>query len=223
MSNRLALNTAATTGAETLYATADHFHGLEPQDIVARALSHATAPLLSTNFRPRSAALLHLVTRLAPNIPVVWVDTGYNTPATYRFAEELTRRLKLNLQVYTPRVTSARRAAVMDGVPSLDHPQHGAFTQEVKLEPFARAFQALAPDVWLTGIRAEQTDFRRKLGVVSRGPHGTLRVAPFFAWHAVDLEDYLYEHNLPDNDDYVDPTKVLADRECGLQNLGAGI
>lgn len=199
------------------------FSGVEPQYIVRQALEAARNPVVSTNFRPRSAAFLHLVTRIAPDIPVLWVDTGYNTPATYRFADELTQRLKLNLKVYSPLVSSARRNAVLGGVPALDTPEHAAFTQEVKLEPFERALREHAPDVWLTGIRGEQTEFRRSLGVVSNGPFGTLRVAPIFAWSAVDLEDYLYEHGLPDNDDYVDPTKGRDSRECGLQNMGSGI
>jgi phosphoadenosine phosphosulfate reductase len=199
------------------------FTGVEPQDIVRQALAAAHKPVVSTNFRPRSAAFLHLVTRIAPGIPVIWVDTGYNTPATYRFADELARRLDLNLKVYSPLVTSARRNAVLGGVPALDTPEHVEFTREVKLEPFERALREQAPDIWLTGIRGEQTEFRRSLGVVSGGPFGTLRVAPIFAWSAVDLEDYLYEHGLPDNDDYVDPTKGRENRECGLQNMGSGI
>ena len=200
-----------------------NFAGMDPQDIVRKALDAARSPVVSTNFRPRSAAFLHLVTRLAPDIPVLWVDTGYNTPATYRFAEQVTRMLKLNLKVYSPLVTSARRNAVLGGVPALDDPAHGAFTREVKLEPFERALREHAPDVWFTGIRGEQTEFRRSLGVVSSGPLGTLRVAPIFAWSAIDLEDYLYEHGLPDNDDYFDPTKGRDNRECGLQNMGSGI
>jgi phosphoadenosine phosphosulfate reductase len=202
---------------------ATDFTGVEPESIVRAALAAARRPVITTNFRPRSAAFLHLVTRVAPGIPVLWVDTGYNTPATYRFAEELSRRLRLDLHVYSPLVTSARRDAVLGGVPTLDDPAHAAFTREVKLEPFERALREHAPDVWLTGIRGAQTEFRRRLGVVSDGPLGTLRIAPIFAWSAVDQEDYLYEHGLPDNDDYVDPTKGEAGRECGLQNMGSGI
>ena len=223
MSNRQAASVTRPAESANLLADAADFAGLDPHSIVREALRYARRPLLSTNFRPRAAALLHLVTRIAPDIPVVWVDSGYNTPATYRFAEEVTQRLKLNLKVYTPLVSSARRAAVLGGVPGLDNPAHEAFTREVKLEPFERALRELAPDLWFTGIRAEQTDFRKTLGVVSRGPFGTTRVAPFFALTGLDLEDYLYEHDLPDNDDYFDPTKVLDRRECGLQNLGSGI
>jgi phosphoadenosine phosphosulfate reductase len=194
-----------------------------PQAIVAWALARAENPVISTNFRPHAAALLHLVTTARPDIPVVWVDTGYNTPATYRYAEALTVQLRLNLQVYTPRVTSARRLAVSGGVPGLDHPGHAAFTTEVKLEPFERAFRELQPDYWFTGIRAHQNSFRQSLGVVSSGVLGSIKIAPLFNWTEVDLENYLYEFGLPDNLDYVDPTKVNDDRECGLQHLGSGI
>lgn len=194
-----------------------------PFDIIQWASAHARNPVITTNFRPHTAVLLHLVTRVIPSIPVVWVDTGYNTPETYRFAETLTKHLRLNLHVYAPRVTSARRLAVFGGIPDLSHPEHPVFTQEVKLEPFERALRELAPDLWFTGIRAEQNAFRKSLGVVSNGANGTTRIAPLFRWSEVDLENYLYEHALPDNAEYVDPTKVRDDRECGLQHLGSGI
>ena len=223
MSQISALNTVSEPAESALLRDAALFNGLEPHEIVARALRYATRPFLSTNFRPHTAALLHLVTRVMPDIPVVWVDSGYNTLATYRYAEAVTAQLRLNLHVYTPAVTATRRHAVLGGIPSLDDPAHAAFTREVKLEPFERALRELQPDLWFTGIRAEQTDFRKKLGVVSRGPFGATRVAPIFAWTAVDLEDYLYEHGLPDYSDYYDPTKVNDHRECGLQHLGQGI
>ncbi|MSR14995.1 MAG: phosphoadenylylsulfate reductase [Gammaproteobacteria bacterium] len=187
------------------------------------AVLRASNPVITTNFRPHTAALLHLVTRLLPDIPVIWVDSGLNTPETYRYVETITKHLALNLQVYTPRVTTARRMAVFNGVPDLTHPEHHAFTQEVKLEPFERAFREHQPDIWFTGIRSDQNAFRQSLGIVSTGAFGTTRVAPVFHWTEVDLEDYLYEHKLPDNPVYSDPTKVRDDRECGLQHLGSGI
>jgi len=194
-----------------------------PQPIIEWALARARNPVVSTNFRPHTAALLHLVTRARPDIPVIWVDSGYNTPETYRYAAQLTASLRLNLRVYTPTVTAARRTALFGGVPGLDNPAHEAFTREVKLEPFERAFRELQPDVWFTGIRADQSNFRKSLGIVSSGVLGSLKVAPLYHWTEVDLENYLYEHALPDNLDYADPTKVRADRECGLQHLGSGI
>lgn len=195
------------------------FRGKTPEEIIAGTLELTRTPIVTTNFRPMSAVFLHLITRLKPDIPVLWVDSGYNTPSTYAFAAALTKQLNLNLHVYTPRVTVARRAAIHGGIPPLDTPEHEAFTREVKLEPFERALTELAPDAWFTGIRRGQTEYRASLDVATRAAKGTLRIAPLLYWTEVDLEDYLYEHQLPDNPDYVDPTKGPENRECGLQTL----
>lgn len=194
---------------------------LSPEAIIRWALHWSVRPVVSTNFRPGTATLLHLITRQCPRIPVLWVDTGYNTEETYRYAEQLTRVLDLNLEVYTPRVSAARRRALEGGVPDLDDPRHAAFTAEVKLEPFQRALETLQPDVWFTGIRSEHNRHRQQLGVVSAGPRGTTRVAPLHRWTASEVHAYLVREGLPDYAGYLDPTKGEDHRECGLHRLGA--
>ncbi len=206
-----------TLPANLAEANAD-LEGASAPEIITWALARAHNPVISTNFRPRSAALLHMVTRACPDIPVIWVDTGYNTPATYRYIEELRERLQLNLRSYSPRVTVARRAAT-GGLPASDSPLFARFAHETKLEPFERAFNELRPDVWFTGIRREQNAFRGGLNVVSRGAQNSLRVAPVFDWTEEALLAYLGAHGISDNDDYVDPTKPGTQLECGLQLL----
>ncbi|PQA34208.1 phosphoadenosine phosphosulfate reductase family protein, partial [Amnimonas aquatica] len=67
------------------------------------ALGLGKPAIVTTNFRPYEAVILHLVTQVKPDIPVVWMDNGYNTEATYRYADELARRLNLNLTIYLPK------------------------------------------------------------------------------------------------------------------------
>ncbi len=190
-----------------------------PQEIIAWTLSKAQRPLVATNFRPGVIALLHMVVKANPDLPVLWVDTGYNSVATYRYVEQVRRLLNLNLHVYAPKVTSARRYAVLEGIPSPDAPGYGEFVHEVKLEPFLRGMRALAPDYWLTGIRADQTDYRKSLSIVSIGAANSLRVAPLLAQSQAYVDRYMVDHRLPDNPQYVDPTKPSAHAECGLQRL----
>jgi phosphoadenosine phosphosulfate reductase len=187
-----------------------------PQEIMHWVVETAKRPIVLTNFRPRAVGFLHMVTRVKPDIPVIWIDTGYNTPATYRFVELLTERLGLDLHVYTSPVTAARRQAVRGEIPPLNTPEHDAFSREVKLEPFERALKEFKPDFWMNGIRHDQNAFRKTLDVVTAGPLGTLRAAPMFHLTELDVEEYIYEHKLPDNDDYFDPTKGEEHRECGL-------
>jgi phosphoadenosine phosphosulfate reductase len=199
--------------------------GLSPAEVVRWGLDwSAGAAVVSTNFRPMAAVTLHIVTRVAPQIPVLWVDTGHSTPATYRFADRLSRALDLNLQVYQPRLTRARWEALHGGVPSVyDEEAHARFTQDVKLEPFQRALRELKPRLWFSGIRRSQTKERESMGIASYTGEGILKVSPVYDFTDADMERYLLEHDLPDEKDYFDPTKVLANRECGLHLSSAGL
>lgn len=186
------------------------------EEIVKWALERSQRPLVTTNFRPYEAVILHLVTQVRPDIQVLWVDSGYNTSATYRFAEALIKRLNLNVVTYIPQMSSARRNVLMGGIPDVDDPQHEEFTRQVKLEPFQRALSELKPDLWFNAIRKDQTEFRQSLDVVTQSRDGVLKVAPLFHWSEAQLDDYLEQFALPNEFDYFDPTKALETRECGL-------
>ena len=190
--------------------------GIPPRQIVRWALAKAKRPMLPTSFGSHAAALLNLVVQEQPDIPVVWIDHGFNTDETYRFAQELIERLDLNMHIYAPKHSPAWISATLGGVPDIDEPAHAEFTQQVKLEPFERALAELQPDVWLTGIRADETELRRGLGTLSRDARGPLKVAPLLDWQASEVEAYLAEHDLPSEPKYFDPTKGIEGRECGL-------
>ncbi|WP_062269834.1 phosphoadenosine phosphosulfate reductase family protein [Endozoicomonas arenosclerae] len=189
---------------------------LSPQEIIRWTLQKAGKPVVTTNFGPHEAAILHMATRVQPDLPVIWIDSGYGTEATYRFARDLIQKLELNIQVYHPEYSRAYRDAIMGGVPEVDTPEHDEFTRQVKLEPFGRAMQTFAPDFWLTAIRKDQTAFRQGLEVVSKTKEGYYRVAPLLNWTELDVEEYLVMNDLPIEEDYYDPTKVIGNRECGL-------
>ncbi len=189
---------------------------LSPQEIIRWTLQKAGKPVVTTNFGPHEAAILHMATRVQPDLPVIWIDSGYGTEATYRFARDLIQKLELNIQVYHPEYSRTYRDAIMGGVPEVDTPEHDEFTRQVKLEPFGRAMQTFAPDFWLTAIRKDQTAFRQGLEVVSKTKEGYYRVAPLLNWTELDVEEYLVMNDLPIEEDYYDPTKVIGNRECGL-------
>jgi phosphoadenosine phosphosulfate reductase len=187
-----------------------------PQSIINWALEQANKPIVTTNFGPHEAVILHMVTQANPTISVIWIDSGYNTRATYTVAQSLIDRLNLNIDVYTPKVSAARQDAALGGIPSIDEERHAAFTEQFKLEPFSRAMQAVAPDIWFTAVRSEQTAFRRNMKVFSEGVNGVIKVAPLLHWKETQMNAYLEEHSLPNVDKYFDPTKAEAGRECGL-------
>lgn len=186
-----------------------------PLEIVQWAVSKAKKPVVTTNFRPYEAAILNVCVAAKSDIPVIWCDSGYNTPNTYRHAEAVISKLSLNVDLYVPQQTVAHRDVVM-GVPGVDDPMHAEFTKQVKLEPFGRAMAAHQPDVWFTNLRKGQTALRDSLDILSLGKDGMLKVSPFYHYSDEELDVYLEEHNLPNEHKYFDPTKVLGNRECGL-------
>lgn len=186
-----------------------------PHEIINWALGIAQRPVLTTNFRPYEGAILYAVSKQKKDIPVVWCDTGYNTPNTYKHAEELIEKLQLNIKLYVPKQTAAHRNSIL-GIPSIDDPKHNIFTEQVKLEPFKRAMAEHQPDVWFTNLRKGQTAFRDSIDVVSKGSDSVIKVSPFYHYSDSDLDTYLIDNNIPNEFKYFDPTKQLENRECGL-------
>jgi phosphoadenosine phosphosulfate reductase len=186
-------------------------------EIVTWALELGRRTIATTSMGRNAAVMLHLVSEIDKSVPTIWVDTGYNLRDTYVVAERLIRDLDLNIHVYSPVMTSERRNAIMGGIPTVDEEErHQEFTRQVKLEPFARALEDFQPEIWLTGIRREETELRKSLDVVSLDGRGILKVAPLFYWSEDDVEDYMARFSLPTCKHYFDPTKVHDGRECGL-------
>lgn len=187
-----------------------------PEDIIRWALSLGEKAIMTTSFGYNSAVSLHQLSQIDHSVPVVWVDSGYNVKDAYLVADQLTRDLQLNLQVFNPTVSAERRNALMGGIPSVDEPNFDEFVNQVKLEPFARALEQLQPKIWLTGIRKEETVHRQSLDIVTRDGRGILKVAPIFHWTDDQVLEYMAKNQLPSCKHYFDPTKVHANRECGL-------
>jgi phosphoadenosine phosphosulfate reductase len=152
--------------------------------------------VLSTSFGAQSAVMLHLATRLAPDIPVVFIDTGYLFPETYLFADELTRRLKINLKVYraseSPAWIEARHGKLWEkGAEGL-----AAYNQIAKVEPMQRALSELGAQAWLAGLRRVQSSTREQLPVVTT-QDGRAKILPIVNWTDKDIYTYLTVNGLP--------------------------
>ena len=187
----------------------------DPMATVSFLLSRSERPMISTSFGPRSAALLHLVTRVKPDIPVIWCDTGFNTEATYRHAVNLTELLELNLEVFSPERTTAFLRSQL-GDPGLDNPNHSELSRLAKLEPFDRALSKYQPDCWFSNLRVGQTDHRNSIDILSYNSEGILKASPFYYFSDAQLDDYMLRHQLPAEPNHFDPIKALSKRECGI-------
>ena len=151
---------------------------------------------LSSSFGAQSAVALHLLTRQQPDIPVILVDTGYLFPETYRFADELVERLRLNLKVVRPLVSrawmEARHGRLWEqGVVGIDQ-----YNNLRKVEPMRRALDEFGVRTWFTGLRRSQAASRRNAPIVELR-NGRYKVSPLADWTDRDVWVYLKKHGLP--------------------------
>ncbi|MDY6803131.1 MAG: phosphoadenylyl-sulfate reductase [Cyanobacteriota bacterium] len=153
--------------------------------------------VMTTSFGIHSAVMLHLATRVVPDIPVIWIDTGYLPAETYKFAEELTEKLNLNLKIYQSPMSPARMEALYgrlweeNSVEALNR-----YDRIRKVEPMQRALKDLGATGWLAGLRKDQTDHRKSLQRI--GKQGDIyKVLPIFQWNSREVYYYLTNNDLP--------------------------
>lgn len=152
--------------------------------------------VLSSSFGIQSAVMLHMLTQVDSNIPVLLTDTGHLFPETYQFIEQLTERLKLNLHVYSAKESAAWQMSKYGEEWAKDETSLKAYNRRNKVEPLEHGLNDLQAGTWFSGVRRQQSDHREGLSVVSI-LRGRFKVHPIIDWSNRDVHQYLTKHNLP--------------------------
>jgi phosphoadenosine phosphosulfate reductase len=152
--------------------------------------------VLSSSFGAQAGVMLHLATRARADIPVILVDTGYLFPETYRFVDELTERLGLNLKVFRAELSPAWQEARhgkrwKKGVDGIE-----VYNRENKVEPMQHAMAALNATAWLAGLRRQQSTSREGLPVLALA-NGRVKIHPIIDWTDKQVHDYLKANGMP--------------------------
>ncbi len=192
-------------------AANDHLRGQSPEAVVRWAAEHFGDQLaVSSSFGAHSAAMLHLVTRVVPNIPVIFIDTGYLFAETYRFAADLADRFALNLHVFSPIVTAARQEAIHGKLWEQGDDGVREYLAINKVEPMQRALSTLGIGAWMAGLRASQTEHRRALRQVAV-QDGRVKIHPILDWTSAQIDEYLSIHGLPHHPLYREGYRSIGD------------
>jgi phosphoadenosine phosphosulfate reductase len=191
------MSTATLPHPEMLSVESERLERLSAEERVRWAVEQFGEKLiLSTSFGIQSAVMLHLVTQIAPEIPVVFVDTGYLFPETYKFADDLTKRLNLNLRVFQAEMTAARQEALHGRLWEQGKEGLEKYNFINKVEPMNRAMKELHATAWLAGLRRVQSSTREHLDIVQLQKR-TYKIHPIVDWSERDIYQYLTKHNLP--------------------------
>ncbi len=200
--------------------------------------------VLSSSFGIQSAVMLHLMTQIDANIPIILTDTGHLFPETYQFIDQLTERFNLNLHVFSATQSASWQQARYGNLWEQGSEQLKFYNRLNKVEPLERGLSELNAGTWFSGVRRQQSDHRQNLSVINV-LRGRFKVHPIIDWSNKDVHQYLTKHNLPYHPLWeqgyvsvgdVHSTKPLTlgmdesetrfngmQRECGLHSDGDGI
>ncbi len=199
---RSTLNRWLKTGSESVDEGAlqkinDAFASFSTEQRVAQATELLPgAHVLTSSFGAQAAVMLHLVNQVVPKIPVILIDTGYLFPETYRFVDELTTRLDLNLKVVrsdaSPAWQESRFGKLWDqGLEGIEQ-----YNRINKQEPLDKALLELGAQTWFSGLRRVQAQTRAQISPI-QFKRGRYKVHPLFDWTDRDVGLYLAKHDLP--------------------------
>ncbi|HXA00687.1 MAG TPA: phosphoadenylyl-sulfate reductase [Cytophagaceae bacterium] len=147
----------------------------------------------TSSFQTHSIVLLHIISKIDNTIPVYFINTGYHFPETVVFRDEIAALLKLNLRdvsSFTPRNMQKDAQGKL------------LFTSDPDFCCYLNKVQPLEPilaehDVWINGVRADQSSVRKSFKEEESAPHGVIRFHPMLDWNTKSIELYIKEHNLP--------------------------
>ena len=165
-------------------------------NVVTQALEQGGAPCLTCSFQAEDMVVLHLIRERLPNIPVLFLETGYHFDEVYRYRDEMTARYGLNLVNVMPEQTVAEQESQF-GILYQTQPD-----QCCKLRKVGPLFAALANyDTWFTGLRRVQSPTRANLQALDTFPLPSgkklLKVSPLADWTDKDVWTFAREHDIP--------------------------
>ena len=161
------------------------------EDLIREVLEQNSGPAcLTCSFQAEDMVVLDMLRKVRPNIPVLFLDTGYHFRETYEYRDRMTRDWKLNLVNLEPELTVAEQEGQF-GILYTNHPDQCCKMR--KVEPLLRGLADY--DVWFTGLRREQSPTRAKLEPVEehRLPSGKalVKVSPLARWTWKEVWSYL--------------------------------
>ena len=180
----------------------------KPEEIIAWAVKEFSPRFaMTSSFGPESGVLLHMTSRVAPNLPVLFLETGYHFPETLAYRDQLAKLFGLTniVNLVADAEKKAKVVAEYQGVPYEKNPD--LCCQINKVEPLDEALKNY--DAWMSGIRRQQTDFRKSIRIIeeysatkkadpsSGGEGGLFKMSPLANFTSRDSWWYLKEHNIP--------------------------
>jgi len=177
---------------------AQELESLAPEQALEKMLTvkQGARYCLTSSFQAEDMVVAQLLTRRIPDLPVLFLDTGYHFPQTYEYRDRMTKEWSLNLVNVLPAQTVTEQESAF-GI--LYRGEPARCCQLRKVEPLMRALESF--DVWFTGLRREQSPTRQNLKKVElhRLPTGksVWKVSLLAHWNWEQVWKYAKANSIP--------------------------
>ena len=147
----------------------------------------------SSSFQTQSIPMLHLISSIDNSIPIYFLDTGYHFPETLTFRDEVAELLGLEVRIIRSPIEKIKQRHENGHLLFASDPDHCCFLNKtLPMGPVLHDF-----DVWISGVRRDQSSVRKQFDYEQPGKHGTTRLHPMLEWNSKMIWDYRKEHSLP--------------------------
>ncbi len=176
---------------------------------------------VTSSFQTQSIPLLHMISQIDRNTPVYFLNTGFHFPETLTFKNEVSKLFQLKVIELNPATSKSHQRDNNGNLFFASDPDYCCYLN--KIQPLESIL--IENDVWISGVRADQTSHRKTLNTIEKGLFNTIRYHPLLRWTAKDVDDYIREHKLPshplDNFGYVSIGCMPCTRKIISNGLGA--
>ena len=147
----------------------------------------------TSSFQSHSIVLLHILSTIDKSIPVYFINTGYLFPETIAYRDQISEMFGLNVKnIYSATPKNLQKDNQGRFLFTSD-PDYCCHINKVEpLEPIMAEY-----DVWINGVRADQSAVRKNFKVEENAPHGVTRFHPMLDWNSIQIQKYLYQNGIP--------------------------
>lgn len=169
------------------------FERATPEEILAWAINtHRPRVGLSSSFGADSMALIHMAVRIDPEIPILFLDTGFLFPETIEYKNNLKKQFKLNIREFS---ASPDQIAVTKRNLETRTDPSGPCCDETKVDLMKRSLEGIS--CWIAGLKRGQSASRKNIKIVETYGDGLIKVHPLANWTSREIYQYMKTHNLP--------------------------
>lgn len=149
---------------------------------------------ITSSFQSHSLVLLHILSRIDSHVPVVFINTGYHFPETINFRDKVMQVFGMdNLIDLKSAMPKLMQKDANGRLLFASDPDHCCYINKTQpLDSILRTH-----DVWINGVRADQSETRSQMQETQEAPHNTIRLHPMLNWTSKMIFEYQKEHNLP--------------------------